>query len=847
MQSAGPSVPVTTVSRSSGHVGPGAPTGVPSIQTLTGGGAGGSLELEEFDGALNDGPTPPDNGFGVGPNHIVQFVNSSGFIYDRTTAHTQVDSFNLSVFFGAPVDTTNISQPFYSDPRVLYDTVSGRWFAAILIFDGCGGASTCANKNNSEIDIAVSASSDPTGSWAVYPVGTNYSNQLLDQPKLGVSNDKAVMTWNITGFAGPYQFIEVDKAGLVALAASVAVFFFATDSSHYNVMPVVTLGNISTEFAASINRGGSTLTVFEFTGTPTSSPNYATHDFSVGTVNDPPDADQNGDTRQLETGTAGEQSAVWQNNVLWAAGNTSCTPPGDSTTRSCLSFHQVNTSSWSLLQDAVLGQNGAHLFYPAVMVDNAGNLFAGHSVSSTSQFGTAGITYFAGGTIAASNPGLDYKVGVGPYNCTFCFDKDGNPTRNRWGDYSGAAQDPNNPKDVWLSAEFGTYDTLSTNNWAVEIGRFTAAAPVVSSVSPNHAPELSAACAPTVTVVGTDFQLGAGVKFGSVSAGNVNVLSPEQLTADAPAQAAGTVDVTVTTPIGTSAPSAATKFTYDPDTVAPVTVATLSTAPNANGWNNADFTVNFNATDQVCGSGVKDITVDATGALTYGPVTTSGASASLFIGTEGITTIHYYATDNAGNVESTKTLIVRLDKTPPDITITTPGDGAVYIINQPVAANYGCTDGLSGLASCVGTVPNGSNIDTSSPGVKTFTVNATDNAGNASSKTFTYYVTYKICLLYDPTQPFIQNQAAIKLEICDYNNVNLSSASIVLTAVSVTPSQPLVSKANPDFKFRFDTTVAPGGGYIFNLIVKGYPAGSYTLDFTVAGDPITHHAPLMVK
>jgi hypothetical protein len=88
---------------------------------------------------------------------------------------------------------------------------------------------------------------------------------------------------------------------------------------------------------------------------------------------------------------------------------------------------------------------------------------------------------------------------------------------------------------------------------------------------------------------------------------------------------------------------------------------------------------------------------------------------------------------------------------------------------------------------------------------------------------------------------------AIKLKVCDFNGVNLSSASIVLTAVSVTPLQPIVSNANPDFKFRFDTTVAPGGGYVFNLIVKDYPAGSYTLDFTATGDPITHHAPIVVK
>ena len=37
------------------------------------------------------------------------------------------------------------------------------------------------------------------------------------------------------------------------------------------------------------------------------------------------------------------------------------------------------------------------------------------------------------------------------------------------------------------------------------------------------------------------------------------------------------------------------------------------------------------------------------------------------------------------------------------------------------------------MASCPGTVANGSPIDTSSTGAKTFTVNATDNVGNSSS------------------------------------------------------------------------------------------------------------------
>ena len=71
----------------------------------------------------------------------------------------------------------------------------------------------------------------------------------------------------------------------------------------------------------------------------------------------------------------------------------------------------------------------------------------------------------------------------------------------------------------------------------------------------------------------------------------------------------------------------------------------------------------------------------------------------------------------------------------PTITINTPADGATYLLRQAVTADYACQDeaGGSGLASCVGTVPNGSPIDTGSVGAKTFTVNAADNAGNLAS------------------------------------------------------------------------------------------------------------------
>lgn len=82
------------------------------------------------------------------------------------------------------------------------------------------------------------------------------------------------------------------------------------------------------------------------------------------------------------------------------------------------------------------------------------------------------------------------------------------------------------------------------------------------------------------------------------------------------------------------------------------------------------------------------------------------------------------------------------DTTRPTISITTPAANAGYPGGTTVAASYSCGDepGGSGLAGCHGPVPSGSAIDTSTPGVHSFTVTAADNAGNAASQTVDYVV-----------------------------------------------------------------------------------------------------------
>jgi hypothetical protein len=86
-----------------------------------------------------------------------------------------------------------------------------------------------------------------------------------------------------------------------------------------------------------------------------------------------------------------------------------------------------------------------------------------------------------------------------------------------------------------------------------------ATAPTVTAVSPRFG---SAKGGDTVTVTGSRFTDATRVSFGTAVASNLAVASDTELTVTSPPAAAGPVDVTVTTPAGTSAATPADQFTY---------------------------------------------------------------------------------------------------------------------------------------------------------------------------------------------------------------------------------------------------------------------------------------------
>jgi probable HAF family extracellular repeat protein len=129
------------------------------------------------------------------------------------------------------------------------------------------------------------------------------------------------------------------------------------------------------------------------------------------------------------------------------------------------------------------------------------------------------------------------------------------------------------------------------------------------------------------------------------------------------------------------------------DATPPTTTATPTGTAGNGGWFRSDVTVNLNAID-TGGFGVARITYSATGAQTIPTTNLPGAATSFTITTEGETTITFFATDNAGNVEVAKTLTVRIDKTGPVLTTTLapstarPGDTVAITIasNESLAA-----------------------------------------------------------------------------------------------------------------------------------------------------------------
>lgn len=166
-------------------------------------------------------------------------------------------------------------------------------------------------------------------------------------------------------------------------------------------------------------------------------------------------------------------------------------------------------------------------------------------------------------------------------------------------------------------------------------------------------------------------------------------------------------------------------------TVNPPPTITCSAPPT--GWNANDVTIACTATDS---DGLANPLTDSSFVLsTTTTVGVENAAAS---------TDTRQVCDTKGQCSTAGPIVnIKIDRKGPAVTVTNPPLGALFLLGQTVNAAFSCADAGSGIApttGCVGTVLNGSAIDTAAVGTKTFTVVSKDVAGNVTTDTRTYVV-----------------------------------------------------------------------------------------------------------
>jgi hypothetical protein len=137
-----------------------------------------------------------------------------------------------------------------------------------------------------------------------------------------------------------------------------------------------------------------------------------------------------------------------------------------------------------------------------------------------------------------------------------------------------------------------------------------ASPPTVSSLSPSGGPTTGGG---RLTITGTNFNGATGVKFGTVPATQFSVLSSTQITVTIPAVSSPTtVDVTVTTPVGTSAANAGDKYTYQA-----VQAPTITSLSPTSGSTAGGTLVQINGSNL---SGVTAVSFGGTPAMQFTPI-----------------------------------------------------------------------------------------------------------------------------------------------------------------------------------------------------------------------------------
>jgi len=283
--------------------------------------------------------------------------------------------------------------------------------------------------------------------------------------------------------------------------------------------------------------------------------------------------------------------------------------------------------------------------------------------------------------------------------------------------------------DVTVTTASGTSATSLADQFT-----YTGSAPAVSGVSPSSGP---AAGGTSVTISGSNFSGASAVKFGGNAAASFTVNSATQIAATSPS-GSGTVDVTVTTPAGTSAASSSDQFTYN----------ATAQAPAVSGINPSSGPAGGGTSVTISGSNFSGVTAVKFGGNAAASYTVNSASQITATSPAGSGTVDVTVTTGAGTsaTSSSDRFTYNAAAQPPAVSGISPSSGSTSGGTSVTisGSNFSGASAVKfgGNAAASFTVNSSTQITATSPaGSGTVDVTVTTAAGTSavvSADRFTY-------------------------------------------------------------------------------------------------------------
>lgn len=425
--------------------------------------------VASFEGVSRDqaGFIPPDTVLAVGPSHVLEAVNSGFTIYSKTGSVVQ--SFRLLNTLFAPALPTGWTASLV-DPRVIYDTFHSKFVLLAISLD--------RNLQESYVFVAISVTSNPTGSWFFYRYRANegaLNDQWLDFPALGADLWGLYFTGNYHTWAnafrqssiwvvGPDVFNGGSGAGWRYLDLRWPTGSVARD---IQVAHPHSQSFSETFFVNTRNNGDNDILLWELTGDRATSPNLVRTSIGMRSY-DPIDPNNQNTVDQPGTATGINGNDARVTNAVYSQRRVYATLPSAPTNNSAgWVTVRLNVDTTSKEWDTLLwGGDGYFYFFPALTVSGGTSTCARIGVMGS---WTHAQTQFASGLFkiyqscnSTSGPLISFISGSDSY---VALDNGG---RNRWGDYSGAAFDWQNGY-LWGAVEYAGPSVAGNGRWRTRI------------------------------------------------------------------------------------------------------------------------------------------------------------------------------------------------------------------------------------------------------------------------------------------------------------------------------------------------------------------------------------------